>query len=89
MNEIAQQMRNYALSEEFVEGYLKSSQLHEQHVLDMIGNSTAEHLNLSQQIIETWENSLLVYIGNSQKIRLMHELFKRHEHTNILIGIST
>lgn len=80
---------SYWLSEEFISWYLKSSIDKNPEVINMIWLSISEHLNLIDEFIKHWDNSILIYIGNSQKIRLMNELIKAQNHSNILIWINT
>lgn len=80
---------SYWLSENFTSWYLQSSQDRNPKVMDMIWLSISEHLNLIDQIIKHRDNSILIYIGNSQKIRLMNELTKEKSNSNMIIWINT
>ena len=87
---IKSNMIDYWLQDNFIDWYLKSTLQKNWKELSMIWSSITEHLNLSQQIIEKRNNSIVVYIGNSQKIRLMHQFIKQNEnHSIIFIGICT
>lgn len=89
IQDINELILSYWLSEDFTSWYLQSSQDRNPEIMNMIWLSISEHLNLIEKIISYWDNSILIYIGNSQKIRLMNELLKEKGNSNMIIWINT
>lgn len=87
LESVASFLQKLNLSKEFIEGYLYPYHNKDPKELEMILWSIMEHALLINNMLEKWENSIIIYIGNSQKITLMNEILKSKSHSNIFIWI--
>lgn len=85
----------YSLWEDFIDNYLNmyfdknKNFKNEKKLLPIIYNSISEHLELAYRMTEKWENKIILYIGNEQKLALMKRVIANSpSNTNSFIWIS-